>query len=471
MAKASIRPYQGQLSLPFELGENLSAGDPIYVYNDSGTAKIAKCMSNTANQSAHGKGYYNQGCMVNTAKFVVVYRDLNNSNRGYIRAGDINGDNSITWGTAVLFWASTTYYIDVCSHATDAFCIVYRGVSSYTELRAGTINTGTLAIILGTAVSIGTGICYYNQICSPATGKVCAVWKDAGISNYLVGRAATITGSTIGIPGATQTLDAVSPSYIGLCSPATDKIVATYYYNAKGYAVAATLVGTAFNAPGIHSEFNAAAVYSTYVKSPNTNKVAVVYRNAFDGYKPYIRCATLSGLIFTWGTAVKVSNESSYYQALGVLATDELVLMYTKDIAPYKGLTIKASISGTAISLATAECFLDDRGYYIDCFGVNATKYGILWYDTVGANAYTLIVDGPLNTIPNCLGILEETGVTGESKKGAMLNSITKALSGLTIGSAYYIQSDGSITLTQSPYPIALAYKSNEAFISKTILG
>lgn len=466
MAKASLRPYQGQLSLPFELGENMWAGNPFYVYDDAGTPKIAKCVSNTANQSSFAKGYYNAACMISANIFVVVYRDLNSSNYGYVRAGRINGDNTISWGTAQQFWGAAAYYLDVCSYTADAFCVTYRGASNYAEIRAGTVHSTTLAVSLGTSVVIGSAVGYYNQICSPAAGKVCVVWKGTNLRIQV----ATIVGTTISTPTAASTLDTLSPSYIGLCSPDTDKIVATYYGSGKGYAIGATISGTTVT-PGTRSEFSAVAVYSSYIKSPDTNKIVVVYRNSSDGYKPYARCATLVGTTFTWGTAIKVLDSPSYYQAIGVLDTDKIVFMIAKDDAPYKGIVIKATITGTTISLGTENCFLNARMYYIDCLGRDTDKYLLVWYDTVLVNSYALSVDGEVNTIPQCLGILEETGVTGESKKGALLNSITKAFSGLAIGSLYYIQCDGSITVTQSPYPIALAYKSNEAFISKTILG
>ena len=467
MAIARVKASPPQVS--FELGENMTMGDPFRVYDDSGSPKIDKCLSTVSNKSNYAKGYYNASCMTSTDVFVVVYRDLNNSNRGYIRAGKIAVNNTITWGTAVCFYSSTAYYLDVCSHTTGAFCITYKGTGNLAEIIAGTLSSTTLVITLGAAaVSLSTGTCYYNQICSPATGKVMAVYKDAGQSNRTQATAATIVGTVI-TAGAAIAIDTLSASYISSCSPATDKVVTTFYGSSRGYAVASTLVGTVINSGG-RSEFSAAAVYSTYVKSPATDKVVVIYRNSADSYKPYARSASLVGTVFTWGTAIKILDSPSYYQAIGIFATDSIVFMVSKDDVSYKGIAIKATLSGTTITLGTSDTFIDARIYYVDCIGISATRYALVWYDTALLNSYALIVEDDVNSIPQCLGILEETGIAGETKKCAMLNSTSDSMSGLTIADRYYIQEDGSISTTLSAYPIAYAYDTDKLFITKTIM-
>ena len=472
MAKARLIPESGPLSLPLELGEDLSAGDPIYVYDDAGTAKIKKCVSNTTNKSSYGKGYYNVGCMVETVarkNFVVVYRDLNNSSYVYVRAGQIATDNTITWGTAVQVYAGAAYYLDVCSYASGYFCVTFRGTSNVAQVRAGSVGATNLSISMGSAVNASVGACYYNQICSPAPNKICVICKDAGTSNYTIAVAGTIVTHTITL-GSQVTLDTLSASYLGICSPATDKIAATYYGSSKGYAIGATISGTTIT-PGTRSEFNSGAVYSTYVKSPSTDKVVVAYRNAADGYKPYARCATLSGTAFTWGTALKLLDSTSYYQSIGILGTSDIVFNITKDLSPYKAMSIKASISGTTLSLEPAETYYADRAYYIDCLGVSSTRYALIWYATIDAVSYALVVEGELNSIPKCLGLLEEAGSLGETKECRPVNSISESMSSLSIGQEYFIQDNGSITTATSSYPIALAYDTNKLFLSKTLIG
>lgn len=469
MATAKVKSYQGQLSLPFELGENMYIGDPFFVYDDAGSPKIAKCVSKTSGKSNYAKAYYSVACMIDTDKFVIVYRDVDNSSHGYARVGRINGDNTITWGTASRFLAASVYYIDVCSHANLAFSVSFRNAAAHTALMCATVNTTTLAITYGIEYAVGSGTCSYIQNCSPAAGKVCMAYKDSGYSNYLVSRAATIVG-TVATIGTYATLDTSSTNYVGMSSPATNKVVVTYYAASKGYAVAATLSGTTITA-GTRSEFNGGTVYSAYNKSPATDKIVVVYRNSLDGYKPWARCATLVGTTFTWGTAIRVVDIASYYHTIAVLDTDDILFAVSWDTAPYKCSAIKATITGTTITLGTNDIFSTSRCSYIDSIGVAADKYVVCWYDQGLFTSYALAVEGEVNTIPRCLGILEETGLNGDTKKCSILGGVTNAFTGLTIGSVYYIQDDGTVTDTASSYPIGVAYKSDEGYLSKTFQG
>ena len=473
MAKASIKSFQGQLSLPFELGENMSAGDPFYVCGETGSSKIFKCSSQAGRKADVCKGYYNCACQIDSSLVVLVYRDLAGSNYGRVVAGRIKADNSITWGTPYSFWNSTAYYIDVCSHAANAFCVTFKGSGNQAVIKAGTVDPITLNITMGTSVTLSVGACYYNCVCSPSPGKVVCIYRDGGLSNYLMGRSATITGTTINAPGAATTLLTGSCSYMSICSPDTDKIAFAYYYSSKGYAKAATLTGTTINAPGVQSEFCSSYVYTIYIEKADTDKIVVIFRNASDSYKPHARCTTITGsTLDPWGTDVKLAEYSSYYQAIGVLEPNEVVFMFTADASPYKVSVRKASISGKTITLGCVEMVHNDRSYYIDCVGLAADKYALFWYEVSGAlMTEGLVVEGRLNTIPQCLGLLSKSGLLGEIKRGDLLNSVTKALSGLTIGRLGYIQNDGSISSAESFYPIIMAYETDEAFISKTLMG
>ena len=293
MAKATVKSFKGQLSKKFELGENMTAGDSFFVYNDTGTPKIAKCFSRTDDKSSFGRGYYSSCCMISSNTFVVVYRDINSSNHGRAVIGRIEANKTITWGTPLTFLSLTAYYLDVCSYTSDAFCVTYKGTGNRVCLMAGTVD-GSLNITYGTEVAgVSIGSCYYNQIISPSEGTICAVYRDGGHSNYTDARAVTITGNTIGSLSAVTTLETISASYHGLCSPDTDKIAVAYYASSKGYAVAATLTGTTINAPGARSEFNATGTYTVYSASPDNNKFCVIFRSSGDGYKPHARCVSL----------------------------------------------------------------------------------------------------------------------------------------------------------------------------------
>ena len=303
MGKGNVLSLQGRLSLPFELGENMSAGDPFYVYDDAGNAKIERVISKVGDKESFCKGAYHAECLVDANIKVVAFRNSAVSNFGTVIAGEIQADKSVIWGTPYNFYTATAYYFDICSHVSSGFCVSFRGVGNRAQIRAGSVDASQ-NITMGTPVSLSVSTAYYTQIISPASGKVACSFRDAGASNNLIGRAATISGNVINTPGAARTLAVGAPGYISLCSPSPDKIAYSYYLSSKGYVGIATLTDITINIPGTQSEFNNSAVYSTYIKSPSIDKIVVAYRNFGDGSKPYARCTTLTGVIVdTWGDA------------------------------------------------------------------------------------------------------------------------------------------------------------------------
>jgi len=59
-------------------------------------------------------------------------------------------------------------------------------------------------------------------------------------------------------------------------------------------------------------------------------------------------------------------------------------------------------------------------------------------------------------------GVLQETGTTGQIKKVAIQSRISYVHSGLTTGSDYYIQTNGTIGLTETEYPAGVAFGDGE---------
>lgn len=84
--------------------------------------------------------------------------------------------------------------------------------------------------------------------------------------------------------------------------------------------------------------------------------------------------------------------------------------------------------------------------------------------DTIYATAY---VPGYIDFDPGSLhGVLQETGTAGQSKKVSLMSrGISRIHSGLTPGSNYYLQSDGSISDVETIWPIGIALSDTDILL------
>lgn len=469
MAEGKIRPIRRPLSLPFELGEVLTTGDPVKIYDDGG-AKIKKCLSQMDAATNFGRGYYNAMAKIATDKYVVVYRDLAQSSYGYIRVFQFDANNVITMGTPVMFYNLSAYYIDVCAIDTDKCAIVYKGVSNYGYSVIATV-VGT-TVTLGTPVQFNSAYAVYNTCCKLDTDKYVVITKDAGILNHGVARVFTVLGTVISF-GLPNDFSGALTSYMSCCQLDTDKFAVSYYASNAGRAIVATVVGTTMTF-GVVSTFNAAPVYSTYIAKIATDKIGVIYRDGGDSHRPNMRVAGITGTVIgTWGIECTFHVNYGYYSAIARLEDDKFVAIVSQDSIPYSGSTYVCSVSGTTISvIGSKQIFSNARVYYVDIVGFSADKYAFVYYDaSAAAVACTIVIDGDLNTIPLCAGLLTEGGAVGETKIVDLVGCITEVLSSLTPGMAYYIHDDGSITKVNSVYLIGLAVGTDELLLTKSIVG
>ena len=461
---------KGKIEWDCELGENLNAGDPVYVYDDVGQ-KIKKCFSQAESSEVFGRGYYNAMAKLDANKYILAYRDIGSSSYGYVRVCQFDANNNITMGTPLLFYAGATYYIDICHIDTDKFIVVYKGAGNFGYAVVGTV-TGVEINPLGTPVAFNSAYVYYNSCCKLDTDKFVVCYKDAGTSSYGVARVGAITGNVITF-GTAVTYSPGVTSYINCCTMgANDKFAVGYYVSSSGRACVGSVAGNIITF-GAESIFNDAPVYSAYIQELAPDKIGVVYRDGGDGQRPNMRVAEVAGVeIGIWGSEYTFLESNSYYHAIARLEDNKFVLVFTRDIAPYSANIIKCEVVGTDINpISSEQCFSDERTYYVDILAFGADKYAFVWYDAGSdATGKTLVVEGDINTIPFCIGLLSEDGLLGETKTIDMISSITETLSGLTPGWAYFIQCDGSISEMFSSFLIGIAIESSKLFISKTVV-
>ena len=215
----------------------------------------------------------------NSNKVVVTYQDIGNSNYGTAVIGTIDdSDNSISFGTPVVFESATTDSISsVFDSSNNKVVIGYRdgGNSYYGTAIVGTVS-GT-AISFGTAVVFKTATTFYTSAVFDTTaGKVTISYQDIGNTGDGTVSAGTVSGTAISFDAAVVVSTGNVQYLNSVYDPTDNKVVMAYSDNASsddGYSVVygnASTNLTASNFLGIADEAISASASGVIVVQGGT---------------------------------------------------------------------------------------------------------------------------------------------------------------------------------------------------------
>ena len=220
----------------------------------------------------------------NLNKVVIAYRDGANSGYGTSIVATVSG-TSISFGTAAVFEsASTTYVSATFDSANNKVVIAYQdsGNSDYGTAVVGTVS-GT-SISFGTAVVFAAASTYYNSATFDSTNNKTVI-AYRGTSNYGTAIIGTVSGTSISF-GTAVVFAAASSNNTHITFDSTNgKIIIAYKDNgtAEGRVIAGTVSGTSisfdtavvFNAGSTTLGGQQAITYDS-----TNNKAVIVYRDS-----------------------------------------------------------------------------------------------------------------------------------------------------------------------------------------------
>ena len=228
----------------------------------------------------------------NLNKVLLVYRDQNTSNRGAAVVGTVSG-TTISFGSQALFTADTPARPNVCFDSNaNKFLIVYYD--------SGDSNKGksVVATISGTSVSFGSEVTFHDASTDwiaasfdSDTNKILVAYEDVGDSNKGKAVVGTISGTSISYGSEvefrsdTDGLDQIGAVY----DTNLDAHIITYFNNQTPRyieTVAGQISGTTatFSTPVVlTNSITDEIAYPTF--DPDTNKVIVAYRDDDDSGK------------------------------------------------------------------------------------------------------------------------------------------------------------------------------------------
>ena len=241
-------PPQEETRLRAAASGVLPNGKPVIVNADGTVSVAAETAASIGSEVVFeaGESDWVSATYIGNDKVVIACADGGNSNQGTAVVGTVSG-TSISFGTAVVFNASTTDHVDVETVGNSQVLVSYQdgGDSTNGNSRVGTVS--------GTNISFGTEVTFETagdtmrpSAAYVSDGKaVLCFTADIGSGKPGKSRIASISGTDVSF-GTVVTFFAnaeyISTSYIG-----SDKFLVSYRNPAssdRGEAVVGTISGT-----------------------------------------------------------------------------------------------------------------------------------------------------------------------------------------------------------------------------------
>ena len=394
-------------------------------------------------------------------KVVIAFRDFGNSSYGTARVGTVdNSDNSISFGTAVVYESATT--IDnAVAYDVNAGKIVIT-YKDHSNSQYGTAIVGTVS---GTSISFGTPVVFrsattgdnHNVYDSTAQKVVCIYDDDSSNLYAIVG---TVSGTSISF-GSQETVH--NNGAYGVCDlaydSANDKTVVFYTDNGdgqKGKAKVGTVSGTSisFGSAAVFQNSSMLRISAAYDSS--AGKVVVAYADSADSNKGKAAVGTVSGTSISFGTAVQyeAGQVSQPTKTVYDASSGKIVIAYQDTSNSSYGTVITGTVSGTSISFDTALVFEDSSSRaFASAYDANAERTAIFYEDSGDSAKGKAVVFQAANTATNVttenyIGITDRAYTDGQDVTVAVVGCIDRNQTGLTAGQQYFVQKDGTLALT-----------------------
>jgi len=393
-------------------------------------------------------------------RVVIAYWDLSN---GEAVVGTVSG-TSISFGTPVQFNAGTSPYIGMAFDDTNnKIVIAYRNGSTQGAAIVGTVS-GT-SISFGTEVVYESGKAHYNSVVDIGGGKVVIAYRDEGNSNYGTAVVGTVSGTSISF-GTPVVFESASTEYIStVYDSSNSKVVITYRQadnSDYGTAIVGTVSGTSISF-GTAVVFNSGGTVFPSATYDSTNgKVVIVYRDGGNSERGTAIVGTVSGTSISFGTAVVFNAYQSNYNSVVDIGGGKVVIAYEDDGNSSYGTVIEGTVSGTSISFGS-ELVFESANTLKSSAAYDSTnnKVVIAYEDADNSNYGTGIVITPSITSTNLtaenfIGFSDAAYSDGDTANIQIISSIDDAQSGLTTGSKFYVQNDGTLGIATDD-PVVLA--------------
>ena len=397
-------------------------------------------------------------------KIIIAFMDGDNADRGTAIVGTVSG-TTISFGTEVVFDSSAVRNVAMAYDSSNQKVVIfYRdGGNSY-------YGTGIVGTVSGTSISFGTptvfatvtGTDYFSATFDSGNSKAVVTWAD---NNFTKGRvvACTVSGTSLSFDTSSTYSDTVSYTDITYDSSSGYCFV-VFRDHTNSYYGTALLVDCSTSTTSIASAeyvYNSAASnFNTVSYDTSANKFAIAYADGGNSDSGTGIVATVSGTTISFGSEV-VFNSGETNNIISCFDSDnnKIVFSYRDSTNLNYATIIVGTISGTSISFGSEVVYQTNTTTYQSCVFDPVSGGAVIAYSNDGnLNKGTYVVfKNPSSNSADFIGITAEA--ISDTATGAVnvYGGINEAQTGLTIGSDYYVQTDGSLSTTASAVKVGQA--------------
>jgi hypothetical protein len=457
----------GQNNTDFVADGTISSGAPVILTAAGKAAEVALSSTSlsenvgTEAQFFNGNAEYTAACFdSDTGQVIVTARDATALSYGKAVVGTVSG-NTISFGTPTTYLSATTsWQAAVYDSVNQKVVIFYNAAIAPSYVSTGYAIVGTVS---GTSISFGSPVtfttenpAYTSASFDTSSGKIVVAFTAQSGSNYAKSVVGTVSGTSISFGSDVVFRSANTSEFACVYDTNADKTVICYRESSitgAGEGIVGTVSGTSIS-------------YGTAVQF-DTSPVTEV-RGAYDSSTNQIICAytktnvkavlgTVSGTSISFGAiaTAPTSGSSAWNSVCYDSNVNKVVVSYAyPDASPYDNGTIATgTVSGTSLTFATPPATFNPttESEHIASVYDSTNKKAVVFYGENNASAEGLVFQAagtaqvPNLTSTNLLGIA--SGAISDTATGTIntWGSRNEAQTGLTIGSDYYVQTDGRI--------------------------
>ena len=465
-------------------GGTIADGKPVIV-NANGTvssvSESAASAGTTVTFSASNCFMRKDGSVYDSSnnKVVIGFKDNTNSQRGTALVGTVdNSDNSITFGSAVVFETGVT------DHITSTFdSNSNKVIFAYTDEGNSNYGTAVVGTVSGTSISFGTPVVFESgstigigMTFDTNSNKVVISYSDQTGGQDGTAVVGTVSGTSISF-GSPVKFEVGNVDYTSATfDSSNNKVVISFSDNANsnyGTAIVGTVSGTSISfgsAVVFASEYT---VFNPIVFDSSNNKVVVSYRAGTDGDKGKSVVGTVSGTSISFGSVATFNNAAmSEMSAAFDTSLNQVVIAYKDTGNSNQGTAIAGTVSGTSISFGSELIY--QTGAVADntlVYDTNANRFAVFYRDNGSpyAGKATVFNFSITNvTTENFVGFMKGAALDGTNGEILSSCSIARNQTSLTPGQTYFVTPTGALSLTAgSPSVTAGTAISNTELIVK----
>lgn len=466
----------------FVLGEDLSEGDPIEVYEENGITKARKIKNTVDYTNLKTSPQYSINTYDDTHVTilsddlgVVAYEDGGQIKLRSITitADDITLNNEVSTNVWSIRNASS-----ICKVREGVFALLLNR-NNDAQIMIGEVNEDK-TISLEDNVALPDAE-WHGSLTQLAENKIFVAYRNN--LNHGAGRVINVSNYSVSFGNESEFMSNDRPDKIKVESLSSSKVVVAYADESiNDYGV--TVVGeidqsdnvnfgllNIFSSDGYDDHY-----YNFDLCNLDQNRFVISYRKEEPGNSKFSgqsRVGTVSGNSIDFDDPQEFAPKNDGVNSLSIdfVGSDRFIVSYNSSPngSKDKGIVKIGKVENDGSITYSGETVYYEGWSEIDylCFRSNASVHlNVFEHDGSGANIMKTNFAGTDNR-DEFIGFMKEGGSTGDIRKAYVVYQVAKGFTGLTPGTKYYLDADLSITTVSTGFPVGIAIATNRLAITK----